>query len=161
MIRDTTILCDACEYNAPVKLFQIGGETRLCRLCAGSTPLNEVGNRQTISITICYVGNAILDALGFLWPDATVKPGAAGPTEIELQRDAFEIRVCELQERITGLDKEVEDAVEQRDAAIDAELEARLANNEVRTKIAELEARLAIMQPATPESTEDLLEVTD
>lgn len=58
--------CYACQYETKITQYNEGqeGETWLCDLCA-STPAGNYPNceMRTVLRTICYVGNAILEAI--------------------------------------------------------------------------------------------------
>lgn len=68
--------CESCGYEAPLHSFRQSRHLpkktvyrRLCELCAGSftanaTEYSEQYHDKNAMMTICYVGNAILDQLG-------------------------------------------------------------------------------------------------
>ncbi len=173
MMERPDLQCEACSYNAPLKAYEVppatgidGKYTNFCRLCVSTRAGNIYWHPLTrenadVLYAVCFVGNAILDALGLLWPDEEA-PTGIGPSALEIERDTLNIRVLELDEQIKSLDKQCDAAIDDRDAVIHGRaLDVKQLEQTVDARddqIAELSARLAVLQPSIPEKTEDHLE---
>ena len=162
--------CDACGYNAPLRAYGNPSHvsldsthSKLCALCARTESGNAwiYGQSQfpeyKTLYTICSVGNAVLDALGLLWPNETTAPTPTGPNEIEIERDALGVRLLELEEENASLDKQVEEAIRQRDSVLEAAQAEKLRHEEEMReavdRIAKAEARAAVLNVSVPEDT--------
>ncbi len=172
------LTCEACKYNAPLKAYEVppatgidGKHTNFCLLCASTRAgiaywhEHARGNCDVL-YTICFVGNAILDALGLLWPTEDVTaPTGTGPGVIEVERDALNIRLIDLEKERASLDNQADEAIRQRDEAIEAlaasKTEHTLAIGQAKDRIAKAEAQLAVLDVSIPEDTTDPEDVED
>lgn len=114
--------------------------------------------------TICFAANTILDSLGLLWPtEETATTPSTGPDPTEIECDALSMRVFDLEEEITNLDKQADEAVRQRDEARDLLREANrdheIEISRAMDRIAAAEARAAVLNVSEPEDTTDEEEI--
>ncbi len=177
MERSPHLTCEACKYNAPLKAYEVppatgidGKHTNFCLLCASTRAgiaywhEHARGNADVL-YTICFIGNAILDALGLLWPTEDATAPTIGPSAIEVERDALNIRLIDLEKERASLDSQADEAIKQRDAAIEAfaasKTEHALVIGQARDRIAKAEAQLAVLDVSVPEDTTDPEEAED
>lgn len=171
MDRPDTV-CDACDYNAPCKAYpnpsagyRDGKYSKFCAICASTASSNAkiYGPDQYPSgamlFTICYAANTILDSLGLLWPteETAATMPSTGPNSMEIERDALSMRVFDLEDEITSLNKQADEAIDQRDKALDGLHEAKrdheIEISRAMDRIAVAEAHAAVLNVSEPEDT--------